>query len=71
MADKINTFLGTDKFKAEIKPIKIKGEKYNEEDKNSRQYFEVVKGTVGGGISIKGEFLGYPVMYQICGFYNK
>lgn len=47
-------------FKVEIKPIKIKGKKYNEEDKNSRHYFEITKGSINGGISLKGEFFGYP-----------
>jgi hypothetical protein len=60
VTDKLNDFLDTDKFKAEIKPIKIKGESYNETDKNSRHFLKVTKGTINGGLSIKGEFLGYP-----------
>lgn len=60
VADEINDFLGTDKFKAEIKPIKIKGESYNEIDKNTRHYLKVTKGSINGGLAIKGEFLGYP-----------
>lgn len=47
-------------FKVEIKPIKIKGEVYNEEYENSRHYFKTLKGSINGGISLKGEFFGYP-----------
>ena len=65
VTDKLNDFLGTDKFKGEIKPVKIKGEKYNEEDKTSRHYFEITKGTINGGLAIKGEFLGYPPFLKI------
>ncbi|WP_345144699.1 fibronectin type III domain-containing protein [Flavobacterium ginsengiterrae] len=47
-------------FKIEIKSIKIKGEAYNEEDSGSRHYFKTLKGSLNGGISLKGEFFGYP-----------
>lgn len=65
LTDKLDQWTGSkpgDKqnFKVEIKPIKIKGELFNEEDINSRQYFEVLKGSINGGISLKGEFFGYP-----------
>ncbi|WP_017498222.1 fibronectin type III domain-containing protein [Flavobacterium sp. WG21] len=65
MTDKLDKFTGSlpgDKqnFKVEVKPIKIKGEGYNEEDDNSRHYFKTLKGSISGGINLKGEFFGYP-----------
>ncbi|WP_375604867.1 hypothetical protein [Flavobacterium davisii] len=65
VSDKINDFFGTDKFKIEIKPLKIKGENYNDIDLNSRHYFKVLKGSINGGLSLKGEFLGYPPFLKI------
>ena len=47
-------------FKVELKPIKLKGEVYNEEHSTSRHYFKALKGSINGGISLKGEFFGYP-----------
>ena len=62
--DKINGFIGSD-IKAEINPIKIKGEAFNEEDDNSRYFFKTLEGTINGGISVSGEFMGYPPFLKI------
>jgi hypothetical protein len=49
-------------FKFEVKPLKMKGEKYNEEKNKSPQYNNVLKGNINGGLSLKPEndFIFYP-----------
>jgi hypothetical protein len=62
MADGLNEMLGA-KLEAKIKPIKIKGEKYNEIDEKSRHYLKVLKGSINGGVSIKYSDDDEPVFY--------
>ncbi|MFK8298975.1 hypothetical protein ACI76O_11490 [Capnocytophaga cynodegmi] len=62
--------LGIDDLKVEINPIKIKGETYNEQDKDSRHYFEVLEGSVNGGLSLNAEVLAYPVILKILNIKN-
>jgi hypothetical protein len=58
----LNEKLGT-KLEAKIKPLKMKGEKYNDIDQKSRHYLKVLKGSLNGGISIKYSDDDEPVIY--------
>jgi hypothetical protein len=62
MADGLNEIFGA-KLEAKIKPIKIKGENYNDIDEESRHYLKVLKGSINGGVSIKYSDEDEPVFY--------
>ena len=59
LTDNLNSWFGS-KLKAEIKPIKITGEKYNEESNNYRHYYDIIKQGITGGIALKAST---PTMY--------
>ena len=70
--------LGVTKF--EVKPLKIKGEKYNKEDDGSRHFLEVTDGNINGGFEINlFEKTIYPPFLKplnitgvsTCGLYGK
>jgi hypothetical protein len=66
--------------KFEVKPLKIKGEKYNKEDEGSRHFLEVTDGNINGGFEVKlYEKTIYPPFLKPlnisgvskCGLYGK
>ena len=67
--DKLNKYIGTN-IKSEINPIKIKGEAFNEEDKESRYFFRILEGTINGGISVSGEAMVYPPFLKFLNIKN-